>query len=55
MTRRDLSSYRKFKKAYKTATTVHILRDFSRSKDTGAKARHLNIAIARAQYLKKYL
>lgn len=55
MSRRDLSSYRKFKKSYRTATTVHILRDFSRSKDTGAKARHLNLAIARAYFLKKYL
>lgn len=55
MSRRDLSSYRKFKKAYKTVNNVAILRDFSRYNDTGAKARHLNLAIARAQYLKKYL
>ena len=55
MSRRDLSSYRKFKKAYVTENNVAILREFSRSKDTGAKARHLNLAIARAQYLKKYL
>lgn len=55
MSRRYLSSYHKFKKDYRTATTVHILRDFSRYKDTGAKARHLNLAIARTQYLKKYL
>lgn len=55
MSRRNLSSYRKIKKAYKTTTNVHILRDFSRNKDTGAKARHLNLAIAREQYLKKYL
>ncbi len=55
MARRGLSSYRKIKRVYKTDTTVHILRDFSRYNDTGAKARHLNLAIARAQYLKKYL
>lgn len=55
MSRRDLSSYRKFKKTYKAINNIEVLKELSRASDTGYKTRHVNLAIARAQYLKKYL